>query len=100
MYVVLGNVPESEYVVAVEPVFDDMTDQVRPELVDLSISYPDIAAPPVLVGAVQLRLIWDDDTAAAARPVGDPGTVIRTAVVADAVAEGKPVPAEFIADTR
>ena len=55
-----------------------------------------MAEPPLSAGAVQLKLIWDEDTVAAVRPVGGDGAIV---VVADAVLEGEPVPAEFIAET-
>jgi len=50
-------------------------DQVVPPSVDLSISYPVMAEPPLFDGAVQDKLICDDEVAVAVRPVGDPGTV-------------------------
>ncbi len=67
--------PVFEYAVDVEAVFETMTDHVELELIDLSISYPVIADPPLFEGAVQLRLICDDEIAVAVRPVGDPGAV-------------------------
>ena len=51
-----------------------------------------------MFGAVQLRLICEEDAAVAVSPVGADGTTAT--VVADAVVEGEPVPTEFIADTR
>ena len=68
--------PMSEKAVDVDAVFATMVDQVEPALVDLSILYPVIADPPLFVGAFQLRLICDVDTATAARLVGDCGTVV------------------------
>ena len=56
-----------------------------------------IAEPPLFAGAVQLRLICEDETAVAERLVGGCGMVC---VVADAVFDGEPVPTEFIAETR
>ena len=77
-----------------------MVDQVVPLSVDLSILYPVIAEPPLFVGAVQDRLICDDDTVVAVNPVGGDGAVAALFVVADAVLDGELVPTEFIADTR
>ena len=71
----LAASPVSEYVVPVEPVLDTMVDQVVPPSVDLSILYPVMAEPPLFVGAVQDRLICDDDTAVAVNPVGGYGVV-------------------------
>ena len=53
---------------------------------------------PPLFGAVQLRLICEEDAVVAVSPVGDDGATAT--VVADAVVEEEPVPTEFIADTR
>ena len=50
-------------------------DHVVPPSVDLSSSYPVMAEPPLLDGAVQDKLICDDEVVVAVRPVGDPGTV-------------------------
>ena len=83
--------------VKVLPEFDTTVDQVEPPSVDLSTLYPVIAEPP-LFGAVQLRLICEEDDAVAVSPVGDDGATAT--VVADAVVEGEPVPTELIADTR
>jgi len=55
-----------------------------------------MAEPPLSVGAIQLRLICEEDAAVAVSPVGGDGAIV---VVADAVLEGEPVPAEFIAET-
>jgi len=52
-----------------------MVFHVVPPSVDLSILYPVIAEPPLLVGAVQLRLICDGETVVAFRPVGGCGAV-------------------------
>ncbi len=79
------------------PEFGTTVDQVEPPSVDLSILYPVMAEPP-LFGAVQLRLICEEDAAVAVSPVGDDGATAT--VVADAVVEGEPVPTELIADTR
>jgi len=79
------------------PEFGTAVDQVEPPSVDLSILYPVMAEPP-LFGAVQLRLICEEDAAVAVSPVGDDGATAT--VVADAVVEGEPVPTELIADTR
>ena len=70
--------------------------QVLPPSVDLSILYPVMAEPP-LFGAVQLRLIWEEDKAVAASPVGGDGATAR--VVAKAVLDGEPVPTELMAET-
>jgi len=53
-----------------------MVDHVVPPSVDLSISYPVIAEPPLFDGAVQERLICDEDTAVDVNPMGDPGAVV------------------------
>lgn len=66
--------PVSEYVVAVESVLETMVLHVEPPSVDLSISYP-ITTTPLLVGAVQLRLISELETEDAARFVGGFGAV-------------------------
>src|SRR5438552_14361894 len=58
--------------------------------------YPVMAEPP-LFGAVQLRLIWEEEAAVAVSPVGGDGATAR--VVAEAVLEGELVPAEFTLDT-
>jgi hypothetical protein len=75
VYAVLDASPVSEDVVDAEAVFATVVDQVVPLLVERSILYPVTAEPPLLDGAVQDKLICDDDDAVAARPVGDPGTV-------------------------
>ena len=59
-----------------DPVFDTSVDQVEPASVDLSILYPVIAEPPLLLGAVQDRLICDVDAAVATRAVGGCGAVV------------------------
>ena len=79
------------------PEFGTIVDQVEPPSVDLSILYPVMVEPP-LFGAVQLRLICEEDAVVAVSPVGDDGATAT--VVADAVVEEEPVPTEFIADTR
>ena len=102
MYIVPATSPVLEYVVPVEAVFATVVDHVVPLSVDLSILYPVIAAPPLLDGTVQDKLICDDDAAVAVRPVGDPGIVVVTVpdVVADAVLDGELVPTEFMAEIR
>ena len=55
-----------------------------------------MAEPPLSAGAVQLRLIWEEETAAAASPLGGDET---TEVVADVVLEGGLVPTELMAET-
>jgi len=49
---------------------------VEPVFIDLSILYPVITDPPLLLGAVQDKLICDVDTADAARLVGGCGAVV------------------------
>ena len=50
-----------------------------------------------MFGVVQLRLIWEEDTAVAVSPAGGDGP---TAGVAAAIElEGEPVPTELIAET-
>ena len=79
------------------PEFEMTLVQVVPPSVDLSIMYPIMAEPPLSVGAVQLRLICEEEATVAVRALGDDGATAR--VVADAVLEGEPVPTEFIAET-
>ena len=78
------------------PEFDTIVLQVEPPSADLSILYPVMAEPP-LFGAVQLRLICEEDTAIAVSPVGGDGAT--ASVVADAVLEGELVPTELMAET-
>jgi len=94
---VLRVSPVSEYDVAVLPVFATSVVQVVPPSVDLSILYPVMAEPPLSLGAVQLRLICEEDTDVAASPVGGDGATAR--VVPDAVLEGGLVPMELMAET-
>ena len=89
--------PVSEYVVAALPVFATRVDQVVPPSVDLSTLYPVMAEPPLSAGAVQLTLIWEEDTVVAASPVGEDGAT--AGVVAEAVLEAGLVPTEVIAET-
>ena len=91
--------PVSEYVVAVEPVLDAIVLHVVPPSVDLSIVYPVIDEPPLLLGAVQLRLICEEDTVVAVSPVGDCGAVELEAEVALASFDCNDSPTEFTADT-
>ena len=79
------------------PVFATKALHVVPPSADLSILYPVMAEPPLSAGAVQLRLICEEETAAAASPVGEDGATAR--VVADALPEGEPVPMELMAET-
>ena len=51
-----------------------MVDQEVPPSADRSTSYPVMADPPSLAGAVHDRLICDDETAFAVRFVGGPST--------------------------
>ena len=76
-----GSSPESENAVDAEPVLDIMVENVTPS-VDLSILYPVIAEPPTSAGAVQERLICDEETALAERFVGGPSTSWALAGVA------------------
>ena len=75
VYAVLAASPVLEYVVDVDAVFATVVDQVVPLLVERSILYPVIAEPPLLDGAVQERLICDDEDAVAVSPVGEFGAV-------------------------
>ena len=77
------------------PVFATSVFQVEPPLFDLSTLYPVMAAPPLSVGAVQVRSICDEEGAVAASPVGGNGATAR--VVAEAVLEGEFVPTELMA---
>ena len=79
------------------PVFATMVLQVVPPSVDLSILYPVTAEPPLSVGGAQLRLICEEDTTAAASPLGGDGAIARD--VADALLEVGLVPTEFMAET-
>jgi hypothetical protein len=76
---VLAANPVLEYVVAVLPVLETIVDQVVPLSVDLSILYPVMADPPLFDGVVHDRLICDDETDVAVRPVGDCGAVVDVA---------------------
>ena len=88
----------SEYVVPALPVFWTNAFHVDPPLFDLSILYPVIGEPPLFEGAFHIRLICDDDAAAAARFSGWDGAVTDV-VVADAAFDGELVPMAFMADT-
>jgi len=79
------------------PVFATSLLHVEPPSVDLSIMYPVMGEPPLSEGAVQLRLIWEEETVVAVSPVGEDGAAAR--VVADAVLEVELVPTELIAET-
>ena len=79
------------------PEFEMTLVQVVPPSVDLSIMYPIMAEPPLSEGAVQLRLICEEEATVAVRAHGDDGATAR--VVADAVLDGEPVPTELIAET-
>jgi len=70
---------------------------VVPPSVDLSTLYPVMDEPPLSVGEVQLRAICEEEVAVAVSLVGDDGATAR--VVAEAVAEGEPVPTELMAAT-
>ena len=75
-------------------------DHEEPPSVERSILYPVIAEPPLFAGAVQERLICDEETVLATRLVGAVGMVLAVCVVADAVLDGELVPTELIAETR
>ena len=90
----------SLYAVLSLPVLDTTVYHVFPLSMDRSTSYPVIAEPPSFVGAVQDKLICEDEIAVAASSVGDDGTVTSLGVVADAVFDGELVPTELIAETR
>ena len=77
--------------------FDTRVDQVVPPSVDLSTLYPVMAEPPLSLGAVQLKLICEEEAAVAVRALGEDGATAR--VVADAVLEGGLAPTELIAET-
>ena len=79
------------------PEFEMTVVQVVPPSVDLSIMYPVMAEPPLSEGAVQLKLICEEEATVAVSALGDDGATAR--VVADAVLEGEPVPTELIAET-
>ena len=68
--------------------------QIEPPFVDLSIMYPMMADPP-LFGAVQLRLICEEEATVAESLVGEDGATAR--VVPEAVLEGELVPTELMA---
>ena len=60
--------------------------------------YPETAAPPLVVGAVQLIEAWVAElVATATTPVGAPATV--AGVAGAEAAEAGPVPAPFVATT-
>lgn len=86
------------YIADVLPVLETIVDHAPP-LVDRSILYPTIGEPPSFPGALQLRLICDDDIVVAERFVGDWGGNICALVVADTMFDGELVPTEFIAET-
>ena len=79
------------------PEFATIVDQVEPPSADLSILYPVMAEPPLSEGAVQLKLICEEETVVAVSPVGGDGATAR--VVAEAVPEGELIPTELMADT-
>ena len=56
-----------------------------------------MAEPPLSEGAVQLKLICEEETVVAVSPVGGDGATAR--VVAEAVPEGELIPTELMADT-
>ena len=77
------------------PEFATIVDQVEPPSADLSILYPVMAEPPLSEGAVQLKLICEEETVVAVSPVGGDGATAR--VVAEAVLEGELIPTELMA---
>ena len=79
-------------------VFETKVVHVVPPSVDLSTLYPEMAEPPLSAGAVQLRLICEEDAAVAVSPLE--GDAVTARVVADAVLEGEPVPIELMVETR
>ena len=89
--------PVSENVVPVRPLAIWLAaDGVKPLVVERNTEY----VTPLVDDAVQLRLIWVEETAVAVKPVGGAGTpaVQLEGVVADAWAEDA-VPAQFTAWT-
>ena len=70
--------------------------QVKPPSTELSILYPVIAEPP-LFGAVQLKLICEEEATVAVRPVGVDGRTAK--VVAEALLEGELRPTALMAET-
>jgi len=83
-------------VVVTLPVFAAKVAQVKPPSTELSILYPVIAEPP-LFGAVQLKLICEEEATVAVRPIGGDGRTAR--VVADALLEGGLRPTALMAET-
>ena len=71
-----------------------MVDQVVPPSADLSILYPVTGDPPSLAGAVQERLICDEESAAAERFVGGPNAVCALAGMASMPNENKNIEAK------
>ena len=78
--------------------FPSKSSQSEFSLGETSILYPEIAAPPLLAGVAQLRLIMDAPTAVAVREVGLPGTE-TPAVVTVTSSDGTLVPLELTAPT-
>ncbi len=85
------------YEVCVLPVFATSVVYVDVPLAN-SILYPLIAEPPSLDGGIHDRLMLVEDNGVALR-MGEPGTVMTCAGMADAVFDALPVPMEFIAKT-
>ncbi len=71
--------------------------QVKPPSVDLSILYPVMGEPPLSAGAIQLKLICEEEATVPVRPVGVDGRTAR--VVADALLEGELGPTALMAET-
>jgi len=78
------------------PVFAIKVAQVEPPSADLSILYPVMGEPP-LFGAVQLRLICEEEATVVVNPVGGDGRTAR--VVADVLLEGELTPTALMAET-
>ena len=74
-----------------------VVEHVKPLGLDVTV-YPVMAAPPLLVGAVQLmEAAWAPLVAVAEAPVGAPGTV--AGVAGGDAAEVGPLPAPLVATT-
>jgi len=72
-----------------------ITDQVEPALVDLSILYPVIIVPPLLVGALHFRFICVDD-ADTVSPVGEFGLVALGCIAAAVLLGEEPEPVDTV----
>jgi hypothetical protein len=92
---VFATSPVSEYVV-LEFVVVDIVAKIPAHEFSRRILYPLIGVPPLL-GAVQLRLICDEEITMADKFLGAEG--IENVVATDSF-DGLPIPAELIAETR